>query len=421
MYKDDDGWETVALEDLLEDARFEEAQALLARVVEMAPEDSWARSMRALCFVELRRSDEALAEARMAVAVDGESPFALWTLGSILCDRRQLDDALVIARRGIELDPQAPYLRGLIAQIHALRGDWKAARAAAETGLQLDPDDEVCSNLLALSMRGTDTSEQWAAAIDDLVVRYPASGWARAGKGWHLLEVGRARDARENFEQALALDPTSEWARHGLIESIKAQSSVYAALLRLFLWLDRLPPRIRWSIFLGGIFAFRVLRTATSARPDIAVVTYPLMAVWVMFVLSTWIAEPLSDFILSRTRNGRCLVRGDQRLAADLVAASIGSAITAAIAWAITGADRAGEAAFVLAVLVLPVSAVFKCEPGWPRKVMAAYTTVVFLACIAVIVAPADIADTAFVTAIVMAVLGTWIGAFLAGRIPERR
>lgn len=68
--------------------------------------------------------------------------------------------------------------------------------------------------------------------MDDLLDRYPASAWARAGKGWGLLEGGRAGEARETFEQALALDPTPAWAQHGLVESIKAAN---AMLLRVFL------------------------------------------------------------------------------------------------------------------------------------------------------------------------------------------
>jgi len=421
MYRDDDGWETVSLEDLLDDARFGEAEEVLAALIDEEPDDSWARSLRALCLVELGRRDEALAEARTAVALDAKSSFSLWTLGSILCERRQLDDAMAIARRGVELHPQEPHFRGLMAHIHALRGEWKATRAAAEVGLQLDPDDEVCRNLLTLSLRGTDSDEQWSAAIDDLVQRYPASSWARAGKGWRLLEIGKAGDARENFEQALALDPTSEWARHGLIEAIKAQSPVYAAILRVFLWLDRLPSRTRWLIILGGIAGFRVLRMAVQAEPQLAIAAYPLMAAWLLFILASWISEPLSDFVLSRMTVGKRLIRGDRLFAANLVTGTIVCAAATGVAWAVTGIERVGETALAFALLVLPVSAIFKCEPGWPRRTMMWYAGTAALACVAVLVAPARIADAAFVAVITMAVLGTWLGAFLAGRVPKRR
>jgi Flp pilus assembly protein TadD len=109
------------------------------------------------------------------------------------------------------------------------------AWAVSERGLAFDPDDEACASLRALSLRPADSSEDWTAAVDDLLDRYPASAWAHTGKGWGLLETGRAGEARETFEQALALDPTSAWAQHGLIESIKASNPLYAMLLRVFL------------------------------------------------------------------------------------------------------------------------------------------------------------------------------------------
>jgi hypothetical protein len=49
----------------------------------------------------------------------------------------------------------------------------------------------------------------------------------------------------------------------------------------------------------------RVLRTATDANPALGPATYPLIALWVLFVVASWTAVPLSNFILSRTAVGR--------------------------------------------------------------------------------------------------------------------
>jgi tetratricopeptide (TPR) repeat protein len=182
MYED--GYEdSVTLADLLEDARYAEAEEVLAAFAAGYPEEAWPVSVRALCLAELSRHDE----------------------------------AIVAAKDSVRRDP-------------------------AERGLAFDPYDEACGNLRALSLRPADSAEDWTEAVDDLLDRYPASAWARTGKGWGLLDTGRATEARETCEQALALDPTPEWAQHGLIESIKAANPLYAMLLRLFLWLDGCRP-----------------------------------------------------------------------------------------------------------------------------------------------------------------------------------
>lgn len=413
--------EIVTLEDLLEDGRYEEVEQILAHVPDDDPDSAWALSLRALCLVHLRRDDDAFALARIAVGRSPDSAFAWWTLGSLLSQRNRFDDALTAAQRAVALDPADVRCRGLLAQVHALRGEWGRCREAAEAGLALDPTDEACSNLQALALRATTSSgDAWPAAVEDLVRRYPASGWARAGRGWSLLEAGRAHDARADFEQAVALDPTSEWARDGLIEAMKAANPLYAALLRLFLWLDRLPTGTRWTIILGGIFAFRVLRRATEANPSIAIATYPLMAAWILFIVSSWTAVPLSDFIMARTPVGRRLITPDRKLAGNLVAGLLVAAVAAGVVFAITGAQRAAETGLACAFLMIPASGVFQCSRGWPRTAMAAWTSVAAVATAAVAFAPADIAGAALGVAIIMSVLGSWVATFLSSRTPAR-
>ena len=409
-------WETVALEDLFADGRYEEAERALAAIAEEDPGASWALGLRAICLAELRREEEALALAREAVARDPDSAFASWTLGTLLCERNRLDEAMAAARRAVQLEPENAIHHGLVAQVHAKRGDWAACREAAEQGLSVDPADETCNNLRTLALRGTASGEEWPRAVDELVRKFPASGWARSGRGWSRLEAGRAREAREDFEQALALDPTSEWARAGLIESVKAANPLYAALLRLFLWLDRLPPRTRWSIILGGIFLFRVLRRTTEANPEIAPLTYPLLAAWVLFIIASWTSEPLSDFVLSCSQLGRRLVTGERLLAANLVAALLAAAVVFGAAAAWSDSERLVGATLSAAFLVVPVAGVFRCEPGWPRNAMAAYTGIAALCAVGVLAAPLEISRMATVAVLVLSVLGSWLATFLASR-----
>lgn len=232
-----------------------------------------------------------------------------------------------------------------------------------------------------------------------------------------FIETGRAGEAREHFEQALALDPTSQWAKQGLVESIKASNPIYATLLRGFLWLDRLPPRTRWLYILGGLFVVRVMRGIARTNPELAPAVYPVIGLWIAFVVASWTAVPLSNFILSRTALGRRLVTGDDLVAANTVAGLLAVALTAGMIAFIGGSERMVIAALSAGFLIIPVSAIFQCSRGWPRTAMALYATVIAGVAVVGVMGSVEIGRTSAGIVVVMSVLGSWLGVFLASRV----
>ena len=323
------------------------------------------------------------------------------------------------ADRALELDPHRSDNHALLAHIFVGLKKWGRALESAEHGLALDRTDEVCANLRAVALRHTEGIETFDTELKKLTLQYPANDWIRSAQGWGALAEGQPIEAQQHFEQALILDPTSELAREGLIEAVKAENPIYRRVLGVFLWMDRLPTRTRWFIILGGLFSYRYLRDLSEAVPAVAPVAYPLMAVWLLFVLLSWTSGPLSDFVLSRTERGRDLISGERLLAARLLAGLLGSAVLFAIAAAVTSFDRLTAAAMVTALLVIPTAAVFQCLPGWPRSTMAVYAGLAGLAGLAAVFAPSPADWTAFLISIFMSVLGSWLGVFLAGRRPK--
>lgn len=60
---------------------------------------------------------------------------------------------------------------------------------------------------------------------------------------------------------------------------------------------------------------------------------------------------------------------------------------------------------------MIPLAAVFQCDRGWPRWVMAGYTSLLaLLLALGLLVADADAAGGMFVLAFFGSVLGSWIG-----------
>jgi tetratricopeptide (TPR) repeat protein len=404
--------------DLFEDGRFSEAASVLDVILDQDPKNGTALGLRSVCARELGDEGASLAFARIAVQRDPENAFAHWTLGAVLEDARRYEEAETAALRCLELAPWHVLGYTLLAHVHFGRGRWPEAIAAADAGLAVDPADEGCQALRMVALRNRDGSNRWAGSLESLLRRFPASSWVRSGQGWAALEGGGAADARTHFEQALTLDPTSEWARSGLIEATKARNPVYRLVLRFFLWFDRLPTRLRWGIIAAGLILFAAFRDATSANPGLAPVTLPLMAFWVAFVLLSWTVRPLSDFLLWLDVSTRRLIPDQRRTAAQLVAGTLGAAIFLGVVAAITRSERAGVVALGTAVLIVPMSAVFHCPAGWPRRAMAWFTAAA--AAPILISALPGVSSAGYLVggSIVMSVVGSWIGNFLATTRP---
>jgi Tfp pilus assembly protein PilF len=411
---------SASLQDLLDDGRVAEAEEVVRALLVDEPDNSSLHALRGLLLHDLGREDEALAVAERATRLEPHDGFAHWVVGVLQETRGRYRDAMASAVTARDHLPEDPDPWALISQVNAAQGHWPEALEAADRALALDPSHQAAGHLRALALRHVRTDQSWDEALDTLVDRHPTSGWARAGQGWAALEAGEAEEARTHFEQAMVLDPTSEWARRGMAESLKAGNRAYRWVLRLLLWFDRQSPRARWAVIIGGIVGFRVLRVAVEENPPLGTVAYPLMAAWVLFVLLSWVGAPLSDFVLSLDSVGRRLLDADQRAGGRAVAAILAFAALCAAAGIVTGSDPALFTGMLVAFLVIPLTAVFRCAPGWPRRTMAAYTALVALAVPATALAAEPVAGIAFVLGLVLAVLGSWIGVFLASRVVAR-
>jgi hypothetical protein len=106
-------------------------------------------------------------------------------------------------------------------------------------------------------------------------------------------------------------------------------------------------------------------------------------------------------------------------VASNLLGATLAVAVGCALAGLVTGSSGLGLGGIAVAVLAIPLAAVFNCEPGWPRRTMAAYTAgcaAVIALGLAVSVAGDGQASPLTVVGAVAAAVGSWLGNFLAGR-----
>ena len=360
---------------LLRQSRPELAEKELRQALLADPNDAFAHAVLSICLAEQDKLTPATDEARAAIGASPDLAFAHYALANVLRRRNRLDEARTAANEAIRLDPETADHWGELSQIEYQCRDWRAALEAAERGLAIDPDDNACTNLRAIALVKLGRRDEAGATIDAALARDPDDPVTHANQGWTLLHAGDHRRAMEHFREALRLDPTSDWARAGIVEAMKARNPLYRWLLAWFLWAARLDRRVLWGIILGGWFGSQFLSRLGAQQPSLRPFVLPIIAIYIAFALMTWVGAPLANLLLRLDRFGRHALSREQVISANLVGVTVLLAAVFAVA-ALFSEDQNRVVlllnALWIGLLVIPVSAVFNCPDGWPRLTAAA-------------------------------------------------
>ena len=359
---------------LIERSRYDQAIGELHRHLAEDPDNPAVHAQLALCLSEMKEFGEATEEAQRAVHLGPDLPYPHYALGEVWFARNRLKEALAAVNEAIRLDPEDVHHFALLSRIHFGRSSWQAALEAAEAGLAIDPESVPCTNLRAMCLVKLGRKAEAGATIDAALARNPEIALTHANQGWTLLEQRQPQKAMEHFREALRIDPELEWARLGIVEAMKARHGVYRWMLMWFFWMARLPTRVQVGVVIGGFLGVQYLRSLANTHPDWSVWITPVIVVYCVFALMTWIADPLFNLLLRLNRFGRLALSREQVVASNWLGLSLAAAI-GMLAWFVVS-DRGDAlfAALMFGLLCIPLSAIYRCRVGKPRRLMAAYT-----------------------------------------------
>lgn len=349
---------------LIQQSRYELAEKELRQELAVSPENSVAHALLAFCLAKQKKYKEATREAQLAVHLTPDLAYCHYILGSVLDDQDRLEEAEAAVREAIRIDPEDADYFALLGNIQFQQRQWSVALGTAEQGLRIDPEHIDCINLRAMALVKLGRKQEAGTIIDTALAKDPENAVTYANKGWSLLEQGDHSRAMEYFREALRLDPQFEWAREGIVEALKARRFVYRLMLRYFFWMSRLSRKAQWGFILGGFIVFRIL----------ALFLGPLVVLYFIFVLLSWIADPLFNLLLRLDRLGRLALSREQVIASNWVGVCILAALLGLSVFLLTRSTTALLATLGCGAMVLPVSGTFKCRPGRGRKILAGYT-----------------------------------------------
>lgn len=358
---------------LLEQQRADLALEQIRLHLASEPQDGEGHSLHALCLIHLERLPEAIEAAREAVSLSPDQGYTLYVLGVCLHqsgDHRQAEQAV---EQAIGLDPEDADYYTLRASIAFSRSQWSAALAAAEEAMAVDPEHVSASNLRARALVQLGRQDEASQTIEAALAREPENPFSHANQGWTLLHQGEHEKAMEHFREALRLDPENEFARQGIIQALQAHHVLYRWMLKYFLWMSRFSEKGQFFIIIGFLVGYRVLVNLSETIPVLGALTLPIIILYLSFAYMTWTANSLFNIVLRLHPFGRHVLSPPERIASTL------NALALLIALGLVGVGLAGgetlfwlKAALGAAVLVLPITAAFRCTLRSRQLIMGA-------------------------------------------------
>lgn len=356
---------------LYQQSRYELAEDQLRQALAADPHDAHAHALLALCLNARERFKEATEAARQAIHLAPDFSFAHYAHARVLHDRNHFPEARAAIEEAIRLDSTDADYFSLLAAVHFDEKRWQDAANTAEQGLQFDPEHVGCTNLRAMAMVKLGRKAEAGATIDAALAKNPDNAVTHANQGWTLLERGDPKKALEHFREALRLDPENEWARHGIVEALKARNLLYALMLRYFLWMSKLSHNAQWGIIIGGYIGNRILGGMARSNPEFAPWILPLRVLYVTFAVLTWTAYPMFNLMLRLNRFGRLALTPEQTVESNWVGASFFLALVSLGGCVAMGFGSPWLMSLaVFGLLLMPLSGLFRCALGWPRWTM---------------------------------------------------
>jgi tetratricopeptide (TPR) repeat protein len=192
--------------------QFMEAVSFYEKALQANPmiPDAW--SDIGMLFYNVGRHDDAIKSFRKAIKLNPKMARAFMGLGMALNEVGNPEEALAACRRAIELAPKMVEAHLTMGAILSKKADYVGAAAEYRQSLDIQPDFFAWNNLgdAQLQMKQFGEAEKsfrqaMTFNADNAIVRY--------NLGMALAELGRKKEALEEIEKSLALDPNYTEAR----------------------------------------------------------------------------------------------------------------------------------------------------------------------------------------------------------------
>ncbi|UOG75816.1 tetratricopeptide repeat protein [Hymenobacter tibetensis] len=298
---------------LLRQGRAAQAEQELRRALQEDPDNPLAHAWLGMALLDLNQPVQGQQEIETAIGLAPEYDFAHYLLGLAHQRQQRLPEAQKAIEQALALDPTDPTYHHMLGQIRFQRAQWEGALRAAEAGLYYDAEHVDCLSLRARCLARLGRATDAADSLQQALRHDPDDAGTHADAGWVALEAGQHKLALSHFRDALRLRPTSEYAREGLVEALKARYWVYRTFLRFSVWTQSLGDGTRRLMFFGIYVLVRFVPL--------------LLPLYLPLVFMSWFADPIFNGLLQLNSYGRHALSEAQRRQALVFMGVVATAI----------------------------------------------------------------------------------------------
>ncbi|MDE0864664.1 MAG: tetratricopeptide repeat protein [Rubripirellula sp.] len=306
---------------LLTQRRYDLAERELRSMLAVEPNDAPSLALLALCILhDPERMTEATNAAQRGVAVAPDESLNHYALAACYLRRNRNEEAEAAIQVSLMLDPHDADAFAVLAQANFARQRYQDALVATDQGLAIDPEHGDCSNVRTITLERLGRGIEAVAASVQRLKQDPRDPMAHAAHGHTLLNAGQYQDAQVAFREALRLDPHNEMARMGLITALNNRSFLFRMVHKFYVSLSRLNSKVAVLLIIGVWLLMQVLTSVQEQVPALRPLIFPIVILYVLFVVLTWIANPLFNTFLRFHPFGQHLLDRSQRWASNLIA-----------------------------------------------------------------------------------------------------
>ncbi|HVD99874.1 MAG TPA: tetratricopeptide repeat protein [Cytophagaceae bacterium] len=359
---------------LLEQKRYKEAEKELQNVLSTQPTNEEAHSLMAIIKNQTGDYNTALQHIHAAISVNPGAAFLHYIKANILLNEDNISEARKSVLEAITLDPAVSDFYGTLASIEMQQKNWQKALDYANTGLGLEPDNLQCLNIRSTALIKLDKKEESYDTIKEALYYDPDNSYTHANLGWGLLEKGEQQKSLDHFKKALQSDPNNSYAKAGMVEALKARFWVYRMFLKYAFWISNMKGNMQWIVMIGFFFGSRVLRSLASSYPSLSPYITPIVILYTIFALSTWLIRPVSNLFLRLNPYGRYALTREEIQSSNFVGISLLVGFIATILYFITNAFPWLALAIYGVTMIFPLSSMYDPVGKKGRMIVKFYT-----------------------------------------------
>lgn len=300
---------------LIQQRRVDDAQKELMLALADQPDHGETLYLLAYCFNAKHNTPEALNFIGKAIALQPDNDLYYYLFSRILFDADKLVEAQDKIDHAIELNPFDADYFGVAALIRLNRKEYQSALEKANEGLQIDPENQTCLNTRSTSLVKLNKKAEAFSTIQTALEKDPGNSYTHANYGWGLLEKGDHKKALIHFRESLKLKPDNEYAQSGMVQALKAKYWIYRMFLKYAFWIGNMKGKLQWALIIGFYLGIRLLSTVAQQSPELRKIILPIIILYAVFAISTWIISPLFNIMLLLNPYGRYALKKDERRA----------------------------------------------------------------------------------------------------------